>query len=96
MNKNATEGHPEAPIPKQRRSFTRYLLFVGSGPEGASGSVIATFRDEHDARRAFVNQRLLAPADSWARLTMVDATGRTRSSVGSGQPPTSRPVAAFA
>ncbi len=56
----------------------RYLLFVGPRSQGTGGQPVATFTDEDEARRAFVNQRLesAAPENS-ARLAKVDDRGST-------------------
>lgn len=65
-----------AAIEIERGGSRQWLLFAGLGSE-TTGSLVATFRDESQARRAFVNERLrsLSPG-AWARLEAVDSTGR--------------------
>ena len=58
---------------------TRWLLFAGSTPDASSDQPVAIFRDETQARRAFVDERLRsADPGAWAELTAIDDAGHTR------------------
>jgi hypothetical protein len=59
----------------QRDGSRKWLLFAGSGSE-TTGSLVATFRDAPQSRRAFVNERLRSRSPgAWARLEALDSTG---------------------
>ena len=70
------EETPEQPGSENAKLW---LLFAGSEPEVTTDVPVAIFRNEAQARRAFVNERLRSGAPgAWAQLTAVDCAGRTR------------------
>ncbi|MGH9277309.1 MAG: hypothetical protein ACRD12_04285 [Acidimicrobiales bacterium] len=70
------EGTPEQPGSEGAKLW---LLFASSEQNATTDEPVAIFRDEAQARRAFVNERLRAAAPgAWAHLAEVDGTGRKR------------------
>lgn len=81
MNSRGTQvpGGGETPAQPEWEGATRWLLFASSTPDASSDLPVAIFRDEAQARRAFVDERLRsADPGAWAELTAVDDAGHTR------------------
>lgn len=85
--RDATSYGGEAERPGSE-GVKQWLLFAGSEPQATTDVPVAIFREEIQARRAFLNVRLRSTdPGAWAQLVAVDATGRTRPACWFGQVP---------